>query len=30
VFGDTIEGLDVVHSLRQGDIMKKISIENAD
>ncbi|MGI6590974.1 MAG: peptidylprolyl isomerase [Eggerthellaceae bacterium] len=29
VFGDTIEGLDVVHSLRQGDLIESIVIENA-
>lgn len=29
VFGDTIEGLDVVHSLRKGDIIESVVIENA-
>jgi peptidyl-prolyl cis-trans isomerase B (cyclophilin B) len=29
VFGDTIEGLDVVHSLRQGDLIESIVIEGA-
>ena len=29
VFGDTLEGLDVIHSLRQGDVMESIVIENA-
>lgn len=29
VFGDTIEGLDVVHSLRQGDTIESIVIEGA-
>ena len=28
VFGDTIEGLDVVHSLRKGDKIESIVIEN--
>lgn len=28
VFGDTIEGLDVVHSLRMGDKIESIVIEN--
>ena len=28
VFGDTIEGIDVVHSLRKGDVMESIVIEN--
>ena len=30
VFGDTIEGLDIVHELRQGDIMETVRIEGAD
>ena len=30
VFGQTIEGLDVVHSLRQGDTIVSIKIENMD
>lgn len=29
VFGDTIEGLDVIHSLRAGDLIESITIENA-
>ncbi len=29
VFGQTIEGLDVVHELRKGDIIESIEIENA-
>ena len=28
VFGDTIEGLDVIHSLRAGDVIEHIEIEN--
>lgn len=30
VFGRTIEGLDVVHGLRAGDVLTSVSIENAD
>ena len=29
VFGDCIEGLDVIHSLRKGDVMETVRIENA-
>ena len=29
VFGDTLEGLDVIHALRQGDTINSIVIENA-
>ena len=29
VFGQTVEGLDVVHSLRVGDVIESITIENA-
>ena len=29
VFGDTIEGLDVIHKLRAGDVIEHIEIENA-
>ena len=29
VFGDTIEGLDVIHELRAGDVIEHIEIENA-
>lgn len=29
VFGQTIEGLDVVKQLRQGDVMESITIDNA-
>lgn len=29
VFGDTIEGLDVIGQLRAGDLIEKITIENA-
>lgn len=28
VFGDTLEGLDVIHSLRAGDVINSITIEN--
>ncbi len=28
VFGDTIEGLDVIHNLRAGDVINSITIEN--
>ena len=28
VFGQTIEGLDVIHALRKGDIIEDIEIEN--
>ena len=28
VFGDTIEGLDIVHALRSGDVIESIEIEN--
>jgi len=30
VFGDTIEGLDVIGKLRAGSIIENITIENAD
>ena len=29
VFGDTLEGLDVIHNLRAGDVIEHIEIENA-
>ena len=29
VFGQTVEGLDVVHNLRVGDVIESITIENA-
>ena len=29
VFGDTIEGLDVIGKLRAGDVIESITIENA-
>ena len=29
VFGDTIEGLDVVHALRAGDVIESVTIKNA-
>ena len=29
VFGDTIEGLDVIHELRAGDVIEQVTIENA-
>lgn len=29
VFGNTIEGLDIIHSLRAGDVIESIEIENA-
>ena len=28
VFGDTLEGLDVIGKLRAGDVIEKIEIEN--
>ena len=30
VFGDTIEGIDVIGKLRAGSIIENITIENAD
>jgi peptidyl-prolyl cis-trans isomerase B (cyclophilin B) len=30
VFGNTVEGLDVVHGLRAGDVLNALVIENAD
>lgn len=30
VFGDTIEGLDVISKLRAGSVIENITIENAD
>lgn len=28
VFGDTLEGLDVIHNLRAGDVIESVTIEN--
>ena len=29
VFGQPLEGLDVIHSLRAGDVIESVEIENA-